>query len=171
MGYGCRELSNQEKRVWVMGQSQAVNNYPLSDTMLLGLLEIRVTLSCFQSTVQTQHAPLTFCDGVFSSAEVGRNNVASKVNKEWTEESKQITRKPGRVGPFSGQPLSEKWKTKALEITRVKNIPLAYPVVQRTKMTGKKGKDWSWIKWEWRKSAIAFKNFFKYLKICLVLHS
>lgn len=120
MGYGCRELSNQEKRVWVMGQSQAVNNYPLSDTMLLGLPEIRVTLSCFQSTVQTQHAPLTFCDGVFSSAEVGRNNVASKVNKEWTEESKQITRKPGRVGPFSGQPLSEKWKTKALEITRVK---------------------------------------------------
>ena len=29
-------------------------------------------------------------------------------------------------------------KTKALEITRVKNMPLAYPVVQRMKMTGKK---------------------------------
>lgn len=49
MGYGCRELSNQ-KRVWVMGQSQAVRGYPLGDTMPLRLLEIGVTLSCFQST-------------------------------------------------------------------------------------------------------------------------
>lgn len=50
MGYGLRELSDQQKRVWVMGQSQAVKRDPLNDTMPLVSARDRVPLSCFQSS-------------------------------------------------------------------------------------------------------------------------
>lgn len=67
MGYGCRELSNQ-KRVWVMWQSQAVRGYPVGDTMPLRLLEIGVTLSCFQSTDTARASDILWWDIFFSWA-------------------------------------------------------------------------------------------------------
>lgn len=72
MGYGSRELSHQWKKVWVRNS----HGHLLSDTVPLALWEIR---GIFKAPAQ--HMPLTFWDGMFSSAEVGRNNVAAKVNK------------------------------------------------------------------------------------------
>lgn len=54
MAYGFRELSKQ-KKVWVMGQSQAMNSYPLSDIMSLVTVGDKGSADLFPKHCHSKH--------------------------------------------------------------------------------------------------------------------
>lgn len=54
MAYGFRELSKQ-KKVWVLGQSQAMNSYPLSDIMSLVTVGDKGSADLFPKHCHSKH--------------------------------------------------------------------------------------------------------------------